>query len=275
MKKVRNIFGVECKKVILKGTFPAMALVVVLMCLFIPISRDDGSMTNCLEVIFMMSYEEFVMSDSLRLASVMGYIISGYFTMFAPMIVSLAILPILCGENESGMVRYILPRCGKKESVMGAFLASIFSGGLVIVIGYLLFFINTATHSYFVMGIDGILMGEQEIQQMIINIIGVWGYGMICAVWTYLVSIFLRNRYLLACIPYIFLYLLDRMINSISYETLEDNLLKRWFVQSFGVGYLFIDFRYMFRIAMVYVVMSILIILLHLFVLQRRTDCGQ
>lgn len=275
MRKVRNVFGVECKKVILKGSFPVFVIAVVLMCLFIPIFTDDGSVTNYFAVLFTVSVEEFAMSDSLRLTSVMGNVISGYFTMFAPMIVSLVILPVLCEEKESGMVRYILPRCGKKAAVIGDFLASVVSGGLVIVAGYLLFFIIIAIHSYFIMGIDGILMDMQEIQEMIIIIIGVWSYGMICAVWTYLVSIFLRNRYLLACIPYIFLYLLDRMINSISYEALEDNLLKRWFVQSFGVGYLFIDFRYMFRIAMVYAVMSILIILLHLFVLQRRTDCGQ
>lgn len=174
MKKVRNVFWVECKKVILKGSFPIFAIAVVLMCLFIPIFTDDGSVTNYFAVLFTVSVEEFAMSDSLRLTSVMGNVISGYFTMFAPMIVSLVILPVLCEEKESGMVRYILPRCGKKAAVIGDFFASVVSGGLVIV-----------------------------------------------------------------------------------------------------VGYLFIDFRYMFRIAMVYVVMSILIILLHLFVLQRRTDCGQ
>lgn len=275
MKKIRNVFWVELKKTVGKGSFFALILAVAFLCLCIPVSRDDGTMTNCLSVLFQVSGEEYVMSDSLKLPSLMRSVISGYFIMLAPMIVSLSILPILCEEKESGMVRYILPRSGKKASVTGSFLAAVWSGGLVVVAGYLLVFIILAIHAYFMGGISCVSMNTQEIQRMVIRIVGVWIYGMICAVWTYLISIFLRNRYLLSCIPYIFLYLSDRMFNSISYEDIADNLLMRLFVQTFGTQYLFIDFRYMFGIVAAYAVIAVLVILLHMFVLQRRVDCGQ
>lgn len=275
MKKIRNVFWVELKKTVGKGSFFALILAVAFLCLCIPVSRDDGTMTNCLSVLFQVSGEEYVMSDSLKLPSLMRSVISGYFIMFAPMIVSLSILPILCEEKESGMVRYILPRSGKKASVTGSFLAAVWSGGLVVVAGYLLVFIILAIHAYFMGGLSCVSMNTQEMQQMVIRIVGVWIYGMICAVWTYLISIFLRNRYLLSCIPYIFLYLSDRMFNSISYEALADNLPMRLFVQTFGTQYLFIDFHYMFGIVAAYAVIAVLIILLHMFVLQRRVDCGQ
>lgn len=275
MKKMWNVFWVETKRTMNRISFFLLILTVAVMCLLIPILLDDGrTMMNCLSAFWSMSKEEFGLQESLKVRSVLWQLTSGYFVMFTPMLVSFSVLPILCEEKESGALRYMMFRSGKKQAVIGSFFACILCGGVLMAAGYLLFAGILGAHSYVLFGSAG-LQTIKEVSIFVCNkTIGVFAFGMTCAVWTYLVSAFVQNRYLLVSIPYIALWFLQRLAGNIQYEVIEENAGVRLYVQTFGATYVFGDLKYVLQIISIYGVISVFIILLHMGMLKRGTDCG-
>lgn len=255
-----------------KPSFFLLALALAAVCLFIPVWRDNGEITNCLSIFFLWTREEFLAEDGFQGLSLMGRVLGGYFLMFLPVVVSLAVLPILCEERESGQLRFVLPRSGKRVHAVGSLLASVFCGGLVAVLGYFIFFLFLLAHSWVAGGLGKI---PGELGEMSSRVLGVWLYGMACAVWTYLVSIFVENRYILASVPYVLLWFLERFTSSFSYERLEENVPLGLFVRAFGASHLFEgSLRVLYPVA-VYALLAVLAVLLRLTAMGRRDDCGR
>lgn len=274
MKKIRNLFWMEIKKTIFCKSFLLLVLTVIIMCFFLPVLLDDSTMTNCFSVFLTMPKEKFAMEYSLGVRMIMSQINGAYFVMFTPMIVSISLLPILCEEKENKVFRLILVRSGKKQILIANFLACIFCGGILMMAGYLLFAGILGLHSYILLGSAGMETVRQTSLFVLTKSVGVFAYGMMCAAWTYMISACMRNRYLLASTPYIVLWFLQRFANNIQAESVAGNLWRRLYVQIFGAYYVFVDLKYALQTIAIYVVIGVLIILLHMEVLKRRTDCG-
>lgn len=194
--------------------------------------------------------------------------------MFTPMLVSLGLLPVLCGERESGVYRLVLFRSGKKAGVTGTFLSCAFCGGILMAAGYLLFAVIWGVCRAVWSGGAGMRPVIETGVFVLKKTAGVFVFGLMSAVWTYLVSIFLKNRYLLTGIPYIALWLLQRLAAQMEWESIMENPVLYLYATVFNAAYVFADPEYMMRTLAVYGVIGFFIVFLHLAVLQRRTDCG-
>lgn len=275
MKKGWNVFRVQTEKIMGNLSFVLLILTVTAMCFLIPVMLDDGrTMIHCLSALFGMSREEFRMQESLRVASVISQLTGGYFVMFTPMLVSLGLLPVLCGERESGVYRLVLVRSGKKAGVAGTFLACVFCGGILMASGYLLFAVIWGIHSAVLSGIPEIRSVMKTSVFVLEKTAGVFTFGMMSAMWTYLVSVFVKNRYLLVGIPYIALWFLQRIAANIQWESMEKWFGLRLYGRTFGATYVFVDLKDTFQILAIYSVIGLFIVLLHGAVMKRRTDCG-
>ena len=140
--------------------------------------------------------------------------------------------------------------------------------------GHLLFAGILGLHSYVLFGSAGMQVIKETGGIVLFQTAGVFTDGMMCAVWTYLVAAFVRNRYMLASIPYILLWFLQRFASKIQWESMMENLGLRLYVQMFGATHMFSNLTYMFQTVAIYAVVGVLVILLHIAVMQRRTDCG-
>lgn len=274
MKKTWNLFWTEIKKTMNSTSFFLLILAVAAMCFLIPMQLSDKTQTNCLSAFLTMSKEELEMEYFLSVGEIMRQLLAGYFVLLTPMFVSISVLPILCEEKESGAFRLMLFRTGKKQEVIGSFLACVFCGGVLMAAGHLLFAGILGVHSYVLFGSAGIQVIKETGTFVLIQTAEVFTYGMMCAVWTYLVSAFVRNRYLLASIPYILLWFLQRFASKIQWESMAENLGLRLYAQIFGTTYVFLNLTYMLQTAAIYAVVGVLVIWLHIAVMQRRTDCG-
>lgn len=275
MKKAWNVFRVQTEKIMGNFSFVLLFLTVTAMCFLIPVMLDDGrTMIHCLSALFSMTKEEFRMQGSLRVASVISRITVGYFVMFTPMLVSLSLLPALCGERESGVYRLMLARSGKKAGVAGTFLACAFCGGFLMAAGYLLFAVIWGIHSAALSGVPEVRSVMKTSVFVLKKTAGVFTFGMMSAMWTYLVSVFVKNRYLLVGIPYIALWFLQRIAANIQWESMEKWFGLRLYGRMFGATYVFVDLKYTIQTLEIYSVIGFFIVLLHGAVMKRRTDCG-
>ncbi|MCM1538010.1 MAG: hypothetical protein NC254_06400 [bacterium] len=274
MKKAGNLFWLELKRTVGSAGFVLLILAVTTMCVLIPVTLDDGTSVNCLTAFFTMSGEAVRAGRALNVGNILWQIASGYFVMFTPMLVSISLLPILCGEKESGAFRFLLYRSGKKQQAVGTFLACVLCGGVLMAAGYLLFAGVLIVHSFALSGSAG---GMQVIKETGILILTkaaeVFTFRMMCAVWTYLTAVFVRNRYLLASIPYLVLWFLERRANGMDFSSVTEHWWRRLYVQVFG-GLVFSNLGYMFQTLAVYTVIGAGVVCLHLAMQKRRTDCG-
>lgn len=275
MKKAWNVFRVQTEKIMGNLSFVLLVLTVTAMCFLIPVMLDDGrTMIHCLSALFSMTKAEFRMQESLRVDSVISRITSGYFVMFTPMLVSLSLLPALCGERESGVYRLMLARSGKKAGIAGTFLACVFCSGILMAAGYLLFAAIWGIHSVVLSGVSGMQSFMKTSVFVLEKTAGVFTFGMMSAMWTYLVSLFVKNRYLLVGIPYIALWFLQRIASNIQWESMEKWFGLRLYGRMFGATYVFVNLKYTFQTLVIYSGIGLFIVLLHSAVMKRRTDCG-
>lgn len=269
-KKIINYMTMEFKKIFNSYSVYGMALVVVMLCFLIPIYNEDRSRTNYLYVFFMCNKEDILNSATYTADCIISNVTSGYFIMFAPMIVSLALIPIFCEEKESGLIRYLLPRSGFSAMTKGSFIASQLVGGIVLLMGYIIFFAIVIAHSVFIGEAEFMDLLSENWFEMINLCIGTFLYGVVCSSFTFLTSIFVKNRYLLASIPYMFLWIVDRFINNAGRETFFSKYLHiSRFLSPFYVGK---DLIVMFGF---YLIFSILVVSLAKKVMQRSVDCGK
>jgi hypothetical protein len=264
-----GIWGTEVKKTICSSFFWGMLLLVAGLCFCVPFSDEKGGEINCLSIFFQCTREQVLENPALWSDSIGQRVLSGYFIMFAPMMVSLSLLRILCEEQECGMLRYVIPRSGIAGREIGSFLAAECVGGLVLAMGYILFVMLVAVHSLYI--------GENTAEGMWnvlknllgVRLVGTFFYGMISALWTSFVAIWISNRYMIASIPYIVLWLLEREISKA--ESLGRFARVFWpdaLLHPFESG---VPFALLLGI---YLLLGILIVVIRMVTRRRRVDCG-
>lgn len=266
MGKLRYIFWEETKRTLGNRTFLALIIAVIFLCMLMPIGKSDNTMTNSFIILFFMNDKAILQESGLVFSSVTGQITGAYFHMFMPLIVGLTVLPVLSEDWESGRSRYVLIKCGKIKMLIGKLLSACISGGFVMFCGY--FFMAIVLYAK--------LEHDIVFWTLAASYGGVFVHGAVCAIWCFLVSGIVRNPYLLACIPYIFLWFVERKINSLNYQDLEEN--KVLLVIASMVNYIesfFYDSKVAVRVLIFYTMVAVLAIGLHLFMMKRRVDCGQ
>lgn len=293
MGKFRFLFAEELKELVWNLRFWILVLVAFGLCMFIPVA-SYGKITTCFDILFFVPKEEILSEKSgFTFLSVMGELRSGAFGMLAPLLAGLAVLPVVCGEQESGLFRLILIRCGKVKTILGKLCASLLGGGLVITLGYFLaglVMVSRIPHGEAALEADltqnGFYWLPRSVTQLpgpVVTAIffleltaGVLFYGMVCALWTYLLSAVIQNRYVLSCIPYMGIWLVARWSDAALLRIGEENVMVRFFlaVEPGSVMTFLQHTREGLVQIIFYTLLSALSVWIQLMALNNRKDCG-
>ena len=283
------------KRTIFTYKFIVLGLVLMILLLFATIlNMDDGTEVNAFLMLFVWDKETLLQDPTNSFLNVMLNIKSGYFLNFAPLIVCLALLPILTEEKECGIYRYFLVRSSKWKMIVGKLIASLFCGGILVcasyvLIGIVLYF--KLPHGSDFPGIEIVFiysewlpesffdlsLQQQHILWFVKNCFGVFCFGMANAFWAYLLSAFVRNAYFIVCIPYIFIDFLEKKISGLSIMgKLEEGSLLSIVKYIFPSNALEIG---TIRKGTIYLILSyfcfsILAVILQKYSMERRKDCG-
>ncbi len=182
-----------------------VVLVVILNFTAIIYTNDYGRQYSVLELLFMDGYREILWENGISFVSAWRQI-SPYSTMFFPV---LAIFPYInynWTERNSGNVVFVVNRIGYKKYLRQCIVKAMLSSGIVVMLGYLLFALLAVV----------LFPGVQEeigvsilIVTLLKKMLSMFAYGMVIATPTLFFSSFLKNRYVICCIPFICIYCYD------------------------------------------------------------------
>lgn len=188
----------------------------------------------------------------------------GYLWMFSSVFVSAPFVVLMCSAKKNSNIRFELFRSGKTEYILGKLFSSIICGGLVMSLSYALF----SVFIHFILP-SGNTLGTLDYVKRFTEM---FFYGMTSTWITYMLSGFMRNKYLVLCIPFMINYFLKTQLSrgkfignkiafvvnptSPSYLFSAEGSMKNW-ILIFWAG-AFIAGTVFYR-----------------FALERRCDCGE
>lgn len=220
---MKIVYGIcqEMKKSIISYGF--LACVMITWGLLFTVTgyydTDTGKTYSVLECMFMsgkMLHSQAAFSSIQMVSNISG----GFFQMFLPIVAAFPFMPNFCTERRSGLIRFTISRMGKWNYYFTKFFSAILSGGLAVVMGYFLYAIVIylrfpALSSYSADEIERVLLGSSELMRFLGSVLGVFLYGMISVLLAFLLASFLKNKYLVTCIPFTLMYIysiyLDKM----------------------------------------------------------------
>ncbi len=129
--------------------FAGAAALTFLLCFTAPAYTDNTNqkMYSIFEALFSMdrklieSHSEFAASSLSRMG------MSGYVTMFLPIIVAFPFMVAFCTERNNGNIRFVIARTGKMRYYFSKFISCFLCGGIAVLIGISMFMI--AMHMLF------------------------------------------------------------------------------------------------------------------------------
>ena len=239
---------------------------------------------------YMLSNTDFCSFEVLRKG------IGSWLSMFLPLVSAFSFLPIVCDEYETKYVRFEVFRASRFGHRMATFLTACISGGLAVMLGFGLF----AGMEYTLF--PDISVYDEEMRsmygQMMLNwypnlaVTGYLGeilkklgcmflYGAVWAAPAAMLTGFVRNKYLVMCIPFFLKYALNQTCSMLQGHAFSENPVINQQVNRVvnilnpdSLPRLF-DFREMKMTVLVYNGGFLFFFgILYLILCSRRVDCG-
>lgn len=210
-----------------------------------------------------------------------------YIWMFAPILVSLPFVALLCGAKKNNNIRFELMRVGKKSYILGKMVAAILAGGMAFLLGYFIYGVAlyimmprggaaAMEHITWIYSVTPQLTELYEFGglklQLVLRLVGIFVFGMTTVVLPFAVSAFIRNKYLVICVPFMMNYFLtvflekmygiapklaSIMLPTNPAELFRFNLERAHWILLYWLGCVIVT------------------LILHYVLLSRRCDCGE
>lgn len=245
------------------------------------IEPSGGKMYAVIEVMLHWNSEMVHTEHSFAAQCLLLNAVSGYLLMFIPILAAFPFIPNFCAERNSGMIRLVIGRTGKFRYYAGKFLSAMIGGGLAVLLGYLLYgviiigtFPDIKTYG------DAVVNRSMYSWTNIAKCgAGILLYGACSAIPAFLMASFVKNRYLITCIPFMLVYLFSSGLTRMSYygeETGSNLLMKLSFIlRPDTVCYLDrlnADVKYALVINFIWVLVAFI---LFVSIMNRRWDTGE
>lgn len=229
-----RIFSMQMKKLLCSPLFYASVIAITVMCFCAPLHRNEqtGNSDSVLSCMLQYTKEEMVNEGVMSDFSLYHVFLEGMngwaLMMFIPVIAAIAAVNVFCDERNSREKREILIRSGQKQYIAGSSLFFMVSGGLVCLSGYALYFLIAGfffphmasfpageVSMYF----DSMLWPGSAAAGLYASC-GLWAvyalklflffvYGTLMVLPALVLAGFLRNKYLIVCIPFFLKYIQD------------------------------------------------------------------
>ena len=147
--------------------------------------------------------------------------LSGYISMFIPIIVAFPFMVSFCAERNNGLMRFTITRAGKLRYYLSKFTASLLGGGLAVAFGMILFgiVVRIAFPSIYSYGLDPeslqwtVPNGEMSIVWRVL--LSSFIYGAFSTLPAFFLSSFCRNPYIITCLPFMLVYVWQTAISKL------------------------------------------------------------
>lgn len=169
---------------------------------------------------FMMEHIDFSSISILQKSN------TGYLSMFISMVAPFATVRLLCAEQESGVIRFEIVRCGRMKYHISNFISGVLSGGMVTTLGFIAYgvlvyvlFPDFGTYH------PEMQLGQIELYQMgygitlqtnfflllVEKLPTMFLYGVFASMPAVALTSILRNPYTILCLPFFFNYVLTQL----------------------------------------------------------------
>ncbi len=153
--------------------------------------------------------------------------LTGYVTMFAPIIVAFPFMVTFCAERNNGLIRFTITRTGKMRYYLSKFIVSFVSGGLAMLLGMALFgavmwLIFPSYKSYDIEPefLEYIIPGG-AFQTVARHLLSTFLYGAFSTLPAFLISSFCKNPYIITCLPFMLTYVWTTAISKLMSKAFE------------------------------------------------------
>ncbi|WP_294098558.1 hypothetical protein [uncultured Ruminococcus sp.] len=171
----------------------------------------------------LFSLDKNILTSDPTLSSVVVFKngLSGYITMFLPIIVAFPFMVSFCAERNNGLMRFTISRTGRLRYYISKFIASLAAGGLAVMLGIAVF---GAACGVLFQPLSSFSVPEDQMQFVIQDSTGktifkmlavAFCYGAISTLPAFFLSSFCKNPYIITCLPFMLNYVLTTMLNRI------------------------------------------------------------
>ena len=232
MKNIKNMhlsIWSELQKSILNIGFVGAIVITFILCFATEVYNDptNDKAYSVFEMIF--SSDSEILLSQLSMSSIMVFekALIGYGNMFLPIVASFPFVVCFCAERNSGYMRFSISRSGKIRYYISKFLSCILSGGLAVMFGVLLF--GVAADLIFP-GIESYSAMQDSISAfypdgltvaVVKKLISAMLHGIFATLPAFLICSFCRNPYMILCLPFLFTYMWETLINKFTLAGFE------------------------------------------------------
>ncbi|MDY4027760.1 MAG: hypothetical protein SOY46_00670 [Butyrivibrio crossotus] len=230
----------------------SMAALVLLLCCTIYINPENGQ-----KYLFISAfYDNFIIErlGIIDLKSIfLGYD-KGYLWMFASIIVN---FPCLINQKTE---RFLIFRTGKNRYIFGKYFSNLVMSGFMMVISY-----------FFFLTICMVLAKKNLFDIYAVKkLVSVFIWGMYLAVPGLILSEYIRNKYLILCIPFVINYFMCTFVTKI----VKYDIYKYFAPDSFQI-LLLTESKQIIVSCIILTVLIIIGVVNRKILFERRLDCGQ
>lgn len=166
----------------------------------------------------MMQYlsEKSGMSISHSAAILWESSLSGWLTVFAPLLLTLPYIGVLSDERQNGLVQFELIRSGNLRYCVSKVLSGALYGGLAFSVGFSMlggiFTLIFPSISAFPAEEQAIFLRTSLFLYVLKVVAGSFIYGVFASIFGIGVAIFFRDKYMLLCLPFLLNYIYQQML---------------------------------------------------------------
>lgn len=212
------------KKTLWNPSFLICVFIVTALCFTTAIYTDTntGQEYTVLDCLTKLSRNQLLADEKFASYNVVMSSIGGYLAMFLPILAAFPFIPNFCSERNSGLIRLTIYRTGKFRYYFSKFISALFGGGLAIMLGYIIytamaFALFPSINDYSVK--DGMeMMNDYAGWKTVMakQLIGSFVYGAVATVPAFIFSSFIKNRYVITCLPFMLSYMYTTAITKIT-----------------------------------------------------------
>lgn len=282
------------------GFWLAVALILVILLTATAYKEDEDGTTYTVLSMVLQYNKGQIGQMGLCVQTLFSTVVRGNLPMYGPLLAAMAFAGGLCEERKYGVRRYILMRNGKSAHVCSKALSAIITSGLVFFVAGCLFLLflywryplksaqDMETFRYWLefqsVAPNGepILLFEWlgEHAYSVLQLLGLFLYGMFCGVIGYICTVFFSNVYLAVCIPFFFGYIYYSITQALMARAIEGSI--SWDMYNSINSYVSPEgYMYFWRMTDSFGANMVCLIILwaiaigiHMLHIYKATDCG-
>lgn len=236
MKTIYTIIQ-DSKKTFFSFGFWACVVLTFLLCFTSTVYTDlqTGKEYNGFDAIFNLDKEFMLKHGEFFWYNVFSGCIGQYLSMILPIITAFPFIPNFCAERNSGLIRFTISRTGKFRYCFSKFITAFMGGGTAVLFGTLLF--GGACYIFFLKPDDlsqiietsGFTPDHYNITALSVwhTLLGTFLFSAMSAIPAFLLSAFIKNRYIITCVPFMAIYMYSTFMLKIMYDSRDNYVFKQ------------------------------------------------